>query len=288
MRTSAILLPVLVILALTIGSMQPATPPATIAADTIAPVINPVITAESILVPSLTPEQPSGSQPAAVTKSLFPANNSGNSVWVRIESKGEYAGTVGAQGRLRDVSGTGEHFYQVPAASTDIIDIYLQNLDTSGQLLSVDVFNNGEIIERKSIMTPRGTLIMAVDLKSIQKSDPALQVMSNGSMALQTPMKQDTLNTRQTIAPASIPQVVPLSCNPEKDSKSEGVSISNCVIGMYLPDISGDPRYGLNGLRNSGLSGFSYGKRENTGRDSNDNQGADKYCFKVIHLPRWR
>jgi phosphoribulokinase len=68
---------------------------------------------------------------------------------------------------MREVSGTGGHFYQIPAASTDIIEAAIQKLDTTGLPMTVEVFNNGVMVSSKTIVTPRGTLTMTIDLKTI-------------------------------------------------------------------------------------------------------------------------
>ncbi|MDO9035698.1 MAG: hypothetical protein Q7U51_10890 [Methanoregula sp.] len=146
--------------------LPPVTPePTTIA--TIVPVTTVVITAEPTPVPVITPVQTPGSQPVAVITSQPQTGIPGNGVWVRIVYDGGYIGTIGAGGRLREVSGTGGQFYHIPAASTDIVGISIQKLDTAGLPMTVELFNNGKMIKDKTIMTPKGTLVMSVDLKTV-------------------------------------------------------------------------------------------------------------------------
>jgi hypothetical protein len=142
--------------------------PAPSAVVTIAPVTTPALNPEPTTVPAATPEQAPGSEPTAVTTSQPQTDIPANGVWVRIGYEGQYTGTIGSGGRLREVSGTVGRFYQVPAASTDIVEISIQKLDTAGLPLTVEVFNNGEMIKRKMIITPKGTLVMTVDLKTAQ------------------------------------------------------------------------------------------------------------------------
>ena len=141
-------------------------PPVTPAA-TIVPVTTAVITAEPTPVSAVTPVQTPGSQPAAVTTYQLQTDIPGNGVWVRIGYDGEYIGTLGAGGRLREVVGTGGYFYQIPAASNDIVEISIQKLDTTGLPMTVELFNNGKMIKDKTIMTPKGTLVITVDLKTV-------------------------------------------------------------------------------------------------------------------------
>ena len=144
----------------------PQVTPAPTTIVTIVPVTTAVITAKPTPVPALTPVQTPSSQPAAVTTSQPQTNISGNGVWVRIAYDGEYIGTIGVGGRMRDVAGTGGYFYQIPAASTDIVEISIQKLDTAGLPMTVELFNNGKKIGDKTIMTPKGTLELTVDLKT--------------------------------------------------------------------------------------------------------------------------
>jgi hypothetical protein len=150
--------------------LSPATPaPTPVPAPEVTriPVTTPALTAEPTPVPAVTPVQTPGTQATAVTTPPPQTGSAGNGVWLQIVYDGEYTGTIGSGGRLREVSGKGGRFYQVPAASTDIIEIAIQKLDTAGLPLTVEVFNNGEMIKRKTIITPRGTLIMTVDLKTV-------------------------------------------------------------------------------------------------------------------------
>ncbi|MEI6306311.1 MAG: hypothetical protein WCP33_05765 [Deltaproteobacteria bacterium] len=145
--------------------LPPVTPaPTTIA--TMVPVTTAIVTAEPTPLPAVTPVQTPGSQPAVITTSQPQTGIPGNGVWVRIGYDGEYIGTIGAGGRLREVKGTGGYFYQISAASTDIVEISIQKLDTTGLPMTVELFNNGKMIKDKTIMTPKGTLTMTVDLKT--------------------------------------------------------------------------------------------------------------------------
>ena len=135
---------------------------------TIVPVTTTIAVVESTPISTATPAETSIPQPTAVTTPLVQTYGPTNGVWVRIGYDGKYTGTIGTGGRLREVSGTGGRLYQIPASSTDIVEISIQKLDTTGLTMTVEVFNNGEMIKRKSIITPKGTLIMTVDLKQAQ------------------------------------------------------------------------------------------------------------------------
>ncbi|MFA4824340.1 MAG: PH domain-containing protein [Methanoregula sp.] len=144
----------------------PVPTPVPATAATLAPVTTAAPTPEPTPVATVIPEQTPASQPTVVT--TIPAQTSipANGVWVRVMHDAKYTGSVGTGGRLREVSGTGENFYQVPATSTDIIEASIQKFDTAGIPLTVEVYNNGELIKRSSIITPKGTLLMSVNLKT--------------------------------------------------------------------------------------------------------------------------
>lgn len=277
MRTVALLLSVLAIIFLAIGCTQPATSPAPAAVPALSSVTTPATVAEAA---TIVPSPVSASPPSAVSPQP-PANSSSKGVWVRIVTEGRYAGTVGTEGSLREVSGTGEHFYQVPAASTGVVDIYLKNKDSSGRIMSVEVYHNGEKIDQKSTRTPEGTVVMAVDLRAAQLPRPTLTVTPNVTL----------------LQPA--PQVNSLSCNPQQEkvvvmklkdrdiSEMRDVEIANCPMGMLLPDIVGNPEYGLNGSQNSKLTGFSDGEYKKIQREATESQGPVNNCIGAVTTPYW-
>ena len=143
----------------------PQVTPATTTAVTPVPVTTAEITAVPTPVPAVTPEQTGSPQPATVTTTQPPTDVPASGIWVRIGYDGDYTGTVGTGGRLVDVSGTGGRLYRVPAASTDIVEVAVQKLDTAGLPMTIGVYNNGRLLQQKTIITPKGTLAMTVDLK---------------------------------------------------------------------------------------------------------------------------
>ncbi|MEI7856393.1 MAG: hypothetical protein WCH85_02700 [Methanomicrobiales archaeon] len=132
----------------------------------IVPVTTEVPTAEPTPV-AITPEQTASSQPTAITTTSQPQTDvTSTGVWAKIVYDGEYTGSVGTGGRMVQVSGTGGRLYRIPAASTDIVEVAVQKLDTSGLPMTIEVYNNGRVIQQKTIRTPKGTLSMSVDLKT--------------------------------------------------------------------------------------------------------------------------
>lgn len=126
--------------------------------------VTPLPTAEPISEQTAIPEQPVIVPPTGVTPA--PTSSVGSGVWVHIVYDGEYSGTVGTAGRLRDVSEAGGHYYQIPASQKDIVEATIEKHDTTGLPLTIEVYNDGVMVKRNTITTPKGTLRLIVDLNT--------------------------------------------------------------------------------------------------------------------------
>jgi cell division septation protein DedD len=137
------------------------------------PVATPAVTTTATQVPQ-TPAQPTAAitqQPyttpgitAAETtapQSLIP----GNGVWVQIDYAGNFTASFGTAGRMRDVTGSGSQFYQVPAKD-EIVDATVQKLDDSGNVLTVSFYNDGQLAKSSTTSHPHGTIDIHVDLRT--------------------------------------------------------------------------------------------------------------------------
>jgi hypothetical protein len=78
-------------------------------------------------------------------------------VWVRVNSTAHYTGQVGNPEQLQQVSGTGDHFYQV-LRSNRTVQASVQKQDNSGALLSVEIYRDGTLIGARSVTAPMGTV----------------------------------------------------------------------------------------------------------------------------------
>lgn len=112
-----------------------------------------------------TPE-PADTTPAPV-KMLVPTSG----VWVHIKYQNEFSGTVGTPNALRDVSATGEQFYQVPT-STGTVSASITKVDGSGDLLTVEIYKDGKLVTDKSTTAPMGTVEIQVSLKPETTTKP--------------------------------------------------------------------------------------------------------------------
>jgi hypothetical protein len=124
----------------------------------------------SLVTPAPTLSSPMTTQPAAAAQLIIPETG----VWVRVTNPGNYTGSIGTAGNLRDIVGTGVQFYQIPAAPDAMIDVIIQKESGAGDMLSADIYNTGVLVKHGSTTTPKGTLEIHISLK------PATPAM-NGS-----------------------------------------------------------------------------------------------------------
>jgi hypothetical protein len=86
-------------------------------------------------------------------------------VWVRIQYDGQYTAAYGTSGRIREVTASGEQYYQIPAKD-QIVDATVQKLDASGDLLTVSIYLDGARFSSSSTTKPYGTVEIHTDLRS--------------------------------------------------------------------------------------------------------------------------
>jgi hypothetical protein len=132
------------------------TPPATTAVNTAVTSVPTTITPEQTPTPTVivTPTP----QPTLIIPET--------GVWVRVRYTGNFTGEVGTGGGMRKVSGTGEQVYQVPTVDGPV-DVTIEKLDGSGDVLSVEVYKEGTLVKRDTVSAPRGIIDMSVNLKGV-------------------------------------------------------------------------------------------------------------------------
>jgi hypothetical protein len=85
-------------------------------------------------------------------------------VWVRINYANQFSGMVGTPNGLRDISDTGEKFYQI-STSTGTVVANIQKVDGSADPMSVEVYKDGELVVRKITTAPKGLVEIQENLK---------------------------------------------------------------------------------------------------------------------------
>jgi hypothetical protein len=99
--------------------------------------------------------------PTAAAELVIPQTG----VWVLVKYDGSYSGSAGAPGRFRDITGTGNRVYQLPAKD-EIVSATVQKQDNTGRKLTVEIYREGKLIKSGSVNAPKGTVNINVDLRT--------------------------------------------------------------------------------------------------------------------------
>jgi hypothetical protein len=86
-------------------------------------------------------------------------------VWVRVTYNGTFVGWVGNPGFLQNVRGSHDQFYKI-LKSTSLVQVSFQKPDYSGEVLAVEVYRNGEMIERRTVRAPMGEIAFIINPKT--------------------------------------------------------------------------------------------------------------------------
>ena len=166
-RILAIAAILIVVIAIVVGVYVNSMPHKGSSAGTVAPTTLPTLPPQTTpVLPAATTQQ----TPTAVVTTVptpipeIPIPTTG--VWVRVESPVNYVGSVGSSGRTQAVNATGEHFYQIPAAQTDFLDISVRKQSGYGDPLTIKVYNNGELVKSGTTTAPMGTVELHFSLRT--------------------------------------------------------------------------------------------------------------------------
>ena len=83
-----------------------------------------------------------------------------------MQYAGNFAGQIGVSGGTQAVTGSGERFYQIPTID-GIVAAMIQKQDGSGNVLTVEVYKNGMLAKNSTVSSPKGTVDLHVDLKTV-------------------------------------------------------------------------------------------------------------------------
>lgn len=127
------------------------------------PVSTPVVTTPPVTTAAVVVSTP----PAEVTKppATMPAPAIPQTgVWIRINYANEFSGSVGTPGALREVTASGETYYQI-STSTGTVVANIQKNDGSADRMTVALYKDGDLITEKSTSAPLGLIEIQVSLK---------------------------------------------------------------------------------------------------------------------------
>lgn len=93
-------------------------------------------------------------------------------VWVRINYPNEFTASVGTAGAVDTVRNTGEQFYRI-STSTGTVVATVQKVDGSGDLLTVELYKDGELVAKRMTTAPKGIIEIQESLKPPATPTPA-------------------------------------------------------------------------------------------------------------------
>jgi len=134
---------------------KPVTPPE----PTPSPIVTTIVTTISTTPPTPVPTA-TVSTPPPTTQVLIPKTG----VWASVQYAGNFAGFVGEVGKNQDVSGTGDHLYQIPTAN-GTVEVSITKQDGSGGLLTVSVYKDGILVKQGTTTAPQGEVDFQVALQ---------------------------------------------------------------------------------------------------------------------------
>jgi hypothetical protein len=85
-------------------------------------------------------------------------------VWVKVQYSGNFTGRVGTSGNLKLVNATGDQYYQIPI-NDGIVEVVVQKQDGSGDVLTVEIYQNGRLVTQSTKATPYGTIELRETVK---------------------------------------------------------------------------------------------------------------------------
>lgn len=101
-------------------------------------------------------------------------------VWIRIIYDGDFTASYGTSGRIRETTGSGDQYYQVPAKE-QIVDTIVEKLDDSGAVMTVMIYNDGTIVAQGTTSKPHGTVELHTDLRTVAATATTIAITSTAS-----------------------------------------------------------------------------------------------------------
>ena len=121
-----------------------------------------VATAATTTVRATTPKQ------VSTPSALVPASG----VFVKVTTTSKYSGTVGTPGRLREVSDTGDHIYQISTTDGPVV-VNLQKSEGTSAMFAVDVYKDGVLMKHAEKSAPKGQIEFQASLTAVATTTTA-------------------------------------------------------------------------------------------------------------------
>jgi len=117
----------------------------------------------TVASPAVTTATRAPTPTAPPTVPVIPVPQKG--VWFQVMYEGSFSGYAGVPGRFRDITDTGDHFYQL-SVKNEIVSITIQKQDNTGRKLTVELYNEGKLVESESVTAPKGIVNINADLRT--------------------------------------------------------------------------------------------------------------------------
>ncbi len=128
----------------------------------------------------------------APTAALIPQSG----VWIKISYPQTFTGTFGTPGSQIQMTGTGEHFYQIPTVNGPV-DASIKKTDGSSDTLTIEVYKNGQLIKHDSTTVPQGTIEFEAVLKTPTPT-PVPTTIATTVITTAPPATNTTVNATST------------------------------------------------------------------------------------------
>ncbi len=128
------------------------------------PPVTPSMTPAATIIPTTTVPQTPAPQITVVPTPQPTVIMPDKGVWVKVQYAGNFTGRVGTSGNLKQVNGSGDQYYQIPITE-GIVEVLLEKEDGSGNMLAVEIYQNGKMVTRSTKATPFGTIEIRENIK---------------------------------------------------------------------------------------------------------------------------
>ena len=169
----------------TVATPTPSTPTMTVIPTVTTPAVEPT-------------ETPAGTTSSSGGNLIVPDQN----VWIHIIYDGEYNGIYGVAGGSTTIAGEGEKVLQIPV-NVGIVIASIQKMDGSGDKLTVEIWKDGEIVDQKSTVSPKGVVEIQTDLRPKSTPTPTPTATKIPVPTKTTAAVNETANATETTTAAT-------------------------------------------------------------------------------------
>jgi hypothetical protein len=99
-----------------------------------------------------------------ITEAPTPVVIPPDGIWVRVVYAGNYNGRVGNPGSLQSIKGSGDQIYKIK--SDGLVQLQINKNDNTGNLLTVEIYRNGELMTHQVRSAPMGSIELLIDAKT--------------------------------------------------------------------------------------------------------------------------